>query len=81
MAFVNGGKLRVHTEAKQQLWSECARPIADAIIQYKTALLSRVREQKCATDDKAAMAFIAGVSPLAAERSRSVNFMGCCGPI
>jgi hypothetical protein len=46
----------VHTEAEQQLWNECTRFIANAIIQYKTALLSRVYEQKRA---------IAGKSPVA----------------
>ncbi|MGF6298130.1 hypothetical protein OKW42_001460 [Paraburkholderia sp. WC7.3d] len=51
VAFVNGGKLRVHTEAEQQLWNKCARLIANAIIHYNTALLSRVHEQKRAAGD------------------------------
>lgn len=64
VAFVNGGKLRVHTEAEQQLCNECARLIASAIIHYMTALLSHVHEQKRTVGDKAAMAFIAGMSPV-----------------
>lgn len=73
VAFVNGGKLRVHTEAEQQLWNECARLIANAIIHYNTTLLSRVHEQKRATGDEAAMAFIASMSPVA---WRHVNLFG-----
>nr|WP_281363695.1 Tn3 family transposase [Paraburkholderia ultramafica] len=73
VAFVNGGKLRVHTEAEQQLWNECARLVANAIIHYNTALLSRVHEQKRVAGDEAAMAFIAGMSPVA---WRHVNLFG-----
>ena len=73
VAFVNGGKLRVHTEAEQQLWNECARLIANAIIHYNTALLSRVHEHKRAMGDEAAMAFIASMSPVA---WRHVNLFG-----
>ncbi|WP_035878950.1 Tn3 family transposase, partial [Cupriavidus sp. amp6] len=73
VAFVNGGRLRVHTEAEQQLWNECARLIANAIIHYNTALLSRVHEQKRAAGDEAAMTFIAGMSPVA---WRYVNLFG-----
>ncbi len=55
----------MHTEAEQQLWNECARLIANAIIHYNTALFSRVHEQKRPAGDKAATALIAGMSPVA----------------
>jgi hypothetical protein len=45
VAFVNGGKFRVKTEAEQQIWNECSRLITNAIIYYNTALLSKVYEQ------------------------------------
>jgi TnpA family transposase len=32
VAFVNGGKFRVKTEAEQQLWNECSRLIPNATI-------------------------------------------------
>ena len=73
IAFVNGGKLRVDTESEQQLWNECARLIANAIIHYKTALLSCVHEQKRAAGDEAAMALVAGMSPIA---WRHINLFG-----
>jgi len=46
VAFVNGGKFRVKTEAEQQLWNECSRLITNAIVYYNTVLLSRVYERK-----------------------------------
>src|SRR5665647_3440246 len=42
VAYVNGGKFRVQTEAEQQVWNECSRLITNAIIYYNTALLSQV---------------------------------------
>ncbi|EDT41561.1 Transposase and inactivated derivatives TnpA family-like protein [Burkholderia ambifaria MEX-5] len=73
VAFVNGGKLRVYTEAEQQLWNECACLIANATIHYNTALLSRLHEHKRAMGDEAEMAFIASMSPVA---WRYVNLFG-----
>lgn len=73
IAFVNGGKFRVHTEAEQQIWNECSRLIANAIIHYNTALLSRVYEQKRTVGDHAAMALIAGMSPVAWQH---INLFG-----
>jgi len=73
IAYVNGGKLRVRTEAEQQLWNECSRLIANAIIHYNTALLSRVYEQKRAAGDQAAMQLIAAMSPVAWQH---VNLFG-----
>jgi TnpA family transposase len=65
VAYVNGGKFRVQTEAEQQVWNECSRLITNAIIYYNTALLSRVYEQKQAVHDQAAMEVIQGMSPVA----------------
>jgi hypothetical protein len=48
ISYVNSGKFRVKTEAEQQIWNECSRLIANAIIYYNTLLLSRVYEQKAA---------------------------------
>jgi TnpA family transposase len=73
IAFVNAGKFRVQTEAEQQIWNECSRLIANAIIHYNTALLSRVYEQKRAVGDHTAMALIAGMSPVAWQH---INLFG-----
>jgi len=42
ISYVNSGKFRAKTEAEQQIWNECSRLIASAIIYYNTLLLSRV---------------------------------------
>ena len=73
IAFVNGGKLRVKSEAEQQIWSECTRLIANAIIYYNTLLLSRVYEQKLEANDKEALEIIKGISPVAWQH---VNMYG-----
>jgi hypothetical protein len=73
VAFVNGGKFRVKTEAEQQLWNECSRLITNIIIYYNTSLLSRVYEQKQATGDQEAQAIIESVSPVAWQ---NVNLFG-----
>ena len=73
VAYVNGGKFRVKTEAEQQIWNECSRLITNAVIYYNTALLSRVYEQKRAAGDREAMAIIAGISPVAWQH---VNLIG-----
>ncbi|MGF6766250.1 TnpA family transposase [Paraburkholderia sp. GAS33] len=73
IAFVNAGKFRIQTEAEQQIWNECSRLIANAIIHYNTALLSRVYEQKRAAGDHDAMALIAGMSPVAWQH---INLFG-----
>ena len=73
VAFVNGGKFRVKTEAEQQIWNECARLITNAVIYYNMALLSKVYEQKPAANDQQAMDVIQGISPVAWQH---VNLFG-----
>lgn len=73
VAYVNGGKFRVHTEAEQQIWNECSRLIANAIIFYNTALLSKVYAQKMAASDQEAIAILRGISPVAWQH---VNLFG-----
>jgi TnpA family transposase len=73
IAYVNSGKFRVRTQAEQQIWNECSRLIANAIIYYNTLLLSRVYEQKQAAGDHAAVKIIQGISPVAWQ---NVNLFG-----
>jgi len=73
VAYVNGGKLRVKTEAEQQIWNDCSRLMANAIIYYNSLLLSGVYEQKLAANDQAAIAVLRKTSPVA---WRNVNLIG-----
>ena len=64
ISYVNAGKFRVKTEAEQQIWNECSRLIANAIIYYNTLL-----------DENAAahFAFGAGFGNTREEGQRGVN--------
>lgn len=73
ISYVNSGKFRVKTEAKQQIWNECSRLIANAIIYYNTLLLSRVYEQKLVANDLDAIKVLKSTSPVA---WRNVNLIG-----
>jgi hypothetical protein len=65
--------IRVKTEAEQQIWNECSRLIASAIIYYNTLLLSRVYEHKLAANDQDAIEILKDISPVA---WRNVNLIG-----
>jgi TnpA family transposase len=73
ISYVNSGKFRVKTEAEQQIWNECSRLIANAIIYYNTLLLSRVYEQKAAVGDLEAIKILQSISPVA---WRNVHLIG-----
>lgn len=73
IAYVNSGKFRVQSEAEQQIWNDCARLIANAIIYYNTALLSRIYDQKLAEGDEAAIQILKGISPVAWQH---INLFG-----
>ena len=61
------------TEAEQQIWNECSRLIANAIIYYNTLIVSRVYDQKLAASDEDAIKILRGISPVA---WRNVNLIG-----
>lgn len=73
ISYVNSGKFRVKTEAEQQIWNECSRLIASAIIYYNTLLLSRVYEQKATAGHLDAIKILQGISPVA---WRNVHLIG-----
>lgn len=73
ISYVNSGKFRVKTEAEQQIWNECSRLIANAIIYYNSLLLSRVYEQKLTAGDLEAIKVLKSTSPVA---WRNVNLIG-----
>lgn len=66
VSYANFGKLRFKTEAEQQLWGECARLIANAIIYYNASILSNLLayRQGC-IGDLEGIAQLKRVSPVA----------------
>lgn len=73
IAYVNSGKFRVQTEAQQRIWNDCARLIANSVIYYNTALLSRIYENKLEEGDDEAIKLLKSVSPVAWQ---NVNLWG-----
>ena len=73
ISYVNSGKFRVKTEAEQQIWNECSRLIANAIIYYNTLIVARVYERKSAAGDLEAVTLLQGISPVA---WRNVHLIG-----
>ncbi len=73
ISYVNSGKFRVKTEAEQNIWNECSRLIANAIIYYNTLILSLVYKQKVAAGDDEAIRILRKTSPVA---WRDVNLFG-----
>ena len=69
----NKGKLRVDSEAEQNVWSECGRLVANAIIFYNSYLLGRLLEQMGEKDRADLIERIGKVSPIA---WRHVNLKG-----
>ncbi len=76
VAYVNGGKFRVKTEAEQQIWNECSRLITNAILYYNTALLSKVYEQKNDDDDQEAVNLLRGMRGISPCAWQHVNLFG-----
>ncbi|ESQ12286.1 MAG TPA: hypothetical protein DDY14_17745 [Chromatiaceae bacterium] len=73
IAYVNSGKFRVKTESEQQIWNACSRLIANAVIYYNTALLSRIYAQKQAAGDLEALEIRRHISPVAWQH---INLFG-----
>jgi len=71
--YAHEGKFHVHTEAEQQIWSECSRLITNVIIYYNTWLLSQLLEQAEQLGNQEQADFIKGTSPIA---WRHINIYG-----
>jgi TnpA family transposase len=73
IAYVNSGKFRVKTESEQQIWNECSRLIANAVIYYNTALLSRIYARKQTAGNVEALEILRHISPVAWQH---INLFG-----
>ena len=72
IAHVNGGKLNVKSENEQHIIHECTRLIANAIIYFNAALLSKLL-QHGDQDNAFDMSQLGKVSPVAWQH---INFYG-----
>ncbi len=76
MSYANFGKLRLKTEAEQQLWNECCRLITNCIIYYNASILSRLLAHKEAAGDRAGAEVLTQVSPIAWQHMGGVAHAG-----
>jgi TnpA family transposase len=65
IAHENAGKLRVDTEEEQNVWNECARLVANAIIFFNSYILTRLLEQMEEQNKTDMVDRIKKVSPIA----------------
>ena len=65
IAHENAGKLRVDTEEEQNVWNECARLVANAIIFFNSYILTRLLEQMEEENKTDMVGRIKKVSPIA----------------
>ena len=73
IAYAHGGRLRVRSQHEQDLWNECARLIANAVVHYNSVILSEVLHTLEKRREKAAVESLKRISPLAWQH---VNFYG-----
>jgi TnpA family transposase len=73
IAYAHGGRFRVRSQQEQDLWNECARLIANAVVHYNSIILSEVMQTLENSSNKAASEALKGISPLAWQH---VNFYG-----
>jgi TnpA family transposase len=65
VSYAHDGKFQVHSQAEQNIWSECTRLISNAIIYYNTFLLSQLLEKYQTEGNHKKVELIKGISPIA----------------
>jgi hypothetical protein len=73
IAYAHGGRFRVRSPHEQELWNECARLVANAVVHYNGLLLSEVLKSLVSQHGPGAAHALYRVSPLAWQH---VNFYG-----
>jgi len=65
ISYAHDGKLQVHSQAEQNIWSEATRLISNAIIYYNTFFLSQLLKQHVAIGNTKNVELIKNISPIA----------------
>jgi len=73
IAYAHGGRFRVRSQHEQEVWNECARLVANAVVYYNTLILSEVLDELQKRGEFAAIESIKRVSPIAWQH---INFYG-----
>lgn len=73
IAYAHGGRFRVRSQHEQELWNECTRLIANAVVYYNSAILSEVLGTLQNQTNHPAIDTLQRVTPLAWQH---INFYG-----
>jgi hypothetical protein len=73
VSHANAGRLRYATVEEQELWNECSRLLANAILYYNMVLLGEAIARREAAGDSVGAGRLAAVSPVAWAH---INFYG-----
>jgi TnpA family transposase len=73
IAYAHGGRFRVRSQHEQEIWNECARLVANAVVYYNALILSEVLDELQKRGELAAIEAIKRVSPIAWQH---INFYG-----
>jgi hypothetical protein len=73
IAYAHGGRFRVRSQHEQELWNECTRLIANAVVYYNSAILSELLRSLESASNAPAIDTLRRVTPLAWQH---INFYG-----
>jgi TnpA family transposase len=73
IAYANGAPFRVRSQNEQEIWNECARLIANAVVHYNAILLSEIVKMFEKQKDSVSLKNLERISPLAWQH---INFYG-----
>jgi TnpA family transposase len=73
IAYVHGGRYRVHSQHEQEIWNECSRLVGNAVVYYNALILSEALAELENRGDLASSEVLKRVSPVAWQH---INFYG-----
>ena len=73
IAYAHGGRFRVRTQHEQEVWNECTRLIANAVVYYNSEILSELLSTLENQSNNPAIDTLQRVTPLAWQH---INFYG-----
>jgi len=73
IAYAHGGRFRVKSQHEQEMWNECTRLIANAVVYYNSAILSEMLRTLESHSNQLALDTLQRVTPLAWQH---INFYG-----
>jgi len=73
IAYAHGGRFRVRSQHEQEVWNECTRLIANAVVYYNSEILSELLSTLDNQSNNTAIDKLKQVTPLAWQH---INFYG-----